>query len=85
MGTDKAEIVESRQDIRQFYCEERRDCRMLENIRQSDPPARLNCRTLEEHSTIHHPPRHHHAQRSIEKGAAHLAKTKDAAPFFVVQ
>lgn len=80
MGTDKAEIVESRQDIRQFYCDERRICRMPEDIRQSDPRARLNCRTLAEHSTIHQPPAPHHAQRSIEKGAAHLAKTKDAAP-----
>ena len=83
MGTDKAEIVESRQDIRQFYCDERRICRMPEDIRQSDPRARLNCRTLAEHSTIHQPPAPHHAQRSIEKGAAHLAKTKDAAPFSI--
>ena len=34
---------------------------------------------LEEHRAIRAPPPHH-AQRGIEKGAAALAKTKDAAP-----
>ncbi len=54
---------------------------MLEDIRQSDPPARLNCRMLEEHSTIR-APAPHPALHGIKKGAAHLAKTKCAAPSF---